>query len=59
MAAKNPLLDRPPVVKMTPQERVVAWNANIDEVNFERAKEGLGPVHWVLRDGRMAIEWWR
>jgi hypothetical protein len=55
----NPLKKAAALPKLTPQERLVEWNANIDEVNFERAKEGLGPVHWVLRDGRMAIEWWR
>jgi hypothetical protein len=53
----NPLKEAAKAPKMTPQERLAAWNANIAEVNWERANEGLGPVRWVLRDGRMAIEW--
>ena len=41
---------------MTPSERVEWANRNQFEVNAERAREGLDPIEWVLRDGRLTIQ---
>lgn len=28
-----------------------------DEVNRDRAKEGLAPIHWIVADGRCVVAW--
>lgn len=40
----------------TPKQHVDHANANIDEVNQDRLKEGLSPVHWVWRNNQLALE---
>jgi hypothetical protein len=43
----------------TLQEHCEHANAQLilKNVNEDRRKKGLGPVHWIIRDGRVSIEW--
>jgi hypothetical protein len=56
----NPLKNRQP--KDEPKRSSQEWCDHLndtrrDAVNADRAKEGLGPIEWYVRDGQVAIRW--